>query len=218
MRASDEQSAMPNGSSNEKGHPGPNLEAPPHVVLLNIDGLVARIGDLVGEAAATVKTKKLSPEVSQVLACPSFRNAFRELLWGKRTLIADPRFAAPYLGPKDGNPITFFFLNYRLHFEAGNYYQTDLQRDSPRLFNAIRNLLYSRYFKERLAEADSEILAAGFAPVIKGIRIKDMTDLSQLLPARRGIEPRVPDRNTVAPHRPVGQTNRTRKEFSVAAE
>ena len=203
----DERHTMVSGS-----HPSTAVAArslATQVVLLDINALSHRLNEVVIQATARSSNgKNLSPETSKTLSRPEFQQAFREVLLGNSELVANPLSAPQYGGlHQDGNPISFFFRHFRLRVQAGGYYQTDLQRDSARLFNAIRNLLSSKHVRERLAEAEDQIRHDGFHPFINGTHIRDISDLSQLLPARRGLEPRRP-----------AQAAEAARPFVVAAE
>jgi hypothetical protein len=102
------------------------------------------------------------------------------------TVAADPTSAPQYKGPEtDGNPIAFFVRHYRLFVEARNYYQADLQRDCPKLFNAVRDALRYKDYRENAQQADDELVRARLEPYFRGRRVRDIADIGELLPSRK---------------------------------
>lgn len=169
----------------------------PPVVLVDTRGFGKAFDAVITEVARSVRDPKVKAKLKR--ECSS---AVRALLQGRTSTVpavaADPHAVPPYLGVrKDGNPVAFFVRYFRLHVEAGAYYQSDLQRDNPPLFNALRHLVKHKESDRLLQEADEQLFGAGIQPVILGKRVRDITDLADLLPARRAIGPRTRDRQPV---------------------
>jgi hypothetical protein len=138
-------------------------------------------------------------EVASKVPAPMKRNIGKRLQDAFRLRLAERGATAvttldtpSYSGRSvDGNPIAFYYRsNYRLFVELGGYYQSDLQRDDTRLFNALRNALKGKAWREVIAEADGLLRTEIDVPSILGRPLRDVEDLNDLLPARRGIEPR----------------------------
>jgi hypothetical protein len=190
-------------------HPSETMSAgqpqsPPEILLVNIGGMADALSELVVAAKnRSSKSQVIDEQILRMMRSTKFKRVFCEMLTARGTLVANPRSAPQYQGlAQDGNPVAFFVRNFRLRVEAGGYYQTDLQRDSARLFNALRNVLKHKDVRLRLKEASDQLLAEGFEPAIGGRRINDIEDIGELLPARRGLEPRRPE----APSAPATYT------------
>lgn len=164
------------------------------VYLLDIDRLDAALTDMLSDAAGRTATAEASVDRAMTDDPLKFRQAFVELLLKRKTVVVDPTTAPQYYGPDlDGNPIAFFVRRYRLLVKAGGYYQADLQRDCPRLFNAVRDALRYKDYRENAQAADDELVRNGLDPFFCGKRVRDITDIGDLLPSRKKIEPRRPE-------------------------
>jgi hypothetical protein len=171
------------------------------VVLIDIERLSNDLADLMMEAARRSDGADVVDSTwAKKLECAKFRQAFREVVLERSQLATDPHKAPQYQGlALDGNPVVFFYRNYRLMVQAGGYYQADLYKDSRPLYNALRNLLKHRNWRELLKAADDQLLREGLEPFIIGKRIHEMTEFADLLPARI----RRPARNAERPPAPL---------------
>jgi hypothetical protein len=160
-------------------------ESPCPIMLVDIARLSHDLPDLIQEAARRSDADGIDGTIAKKLECEKFRRAFTEVVLERENLATNPQTAPQYAGlALHGNPVVFFYRNFRLMVEAGGYYQADLYQDSKQLYNALRNLLKHRNWRELLKAADDQLLREGLEPFIAGKRICDMTELSDLLPAR----------------------------------
>jgi hypothetical protein len=175
------------------GLSGSGLKPDPDVHLIDLNEFEDRLRDVITSAAEGIGAPHRD-SLSEVVADPGFSSAVTRLLKRNPELTADPQAVPQFRGVElDGNPVAFLVRRFRLQIAAGGYYQTDLQRDSARLFHAVRNLLRYKDWQEKLIEAHTQLVNEGFQPVVNGKAIREITDFGDLLPARKSLEPRRPD-------------------------
>lgn len=95
-----------------------------------------------------------------------------------------------YRGQREnGNPITYLVMHYRLKIETGAFYQSDLMRDDEKLWNALRNVFKSKFWRHVVQAATHDLQSAGRSTVILGRDLATVNELREILPARKAINP-----------------------------
>jgi hypothetical protein len=102
----------------------------------------------------------------------------------------------------NGNPITYLLMHYRLKIETGAFYQSDLMRDDEKLWNALRNVFKSKFWRHVVESAAHDLQSAGRSTIILGRDLTTVSELREILPARKAINP---ERKRSA--EPTGATN-----------
>lgn len=147
-----------------------------------------RLEQQLSEAGTPASAASFQEEVQQVI--------LRAADAADAEVVQDAK-ALPYKGMKEqGNPITFLLSHYRLQLEKGRYFQSDLAHEDEKLWNALRNVFKSKFWRHYLQEAITQLRAEGRTTVVAGRDLTTVTELRDILPARtehasrkRNLEP-----------------------------